>query len=72
MLAFTAFLEKTWFLWWIFAATVILRWFHTQSLDESADLLESSLPGNEQSQLLPADFSSRPLRPSGFQEGPRF
>jgi hypothetical protein len=22
-----SFIEKTWFLWWIFAALVILRWF---------------------------------------------
>ena len=22
------FFEKTWFLWWIFAIFVILRWFH--------------------------------------------
>ena len=22
------FLEKTWFLWWIFAVAAILRWFH--------------------------------------------
>jgi len=27
------FFEKTWFLWWIFAVVVILRWFHTQSAD---------------------------------------
>jgi len=27
------FFEKTWFLWWIFAVVVILRWFHTQSTD---------------------------------------
>jgi hypothetical protein len=25
------FLEKTWFVWWTFAALVILRWFHVIS-----------------------------------------
>jgi len=31
------FFEKTWFLWWIFAVVVILRWFHTQSEDGAFD-----------------------------------
>ena len=26
-----AFMEKTWFLWWILATLVILRWFHLLS-----------------------------------------
>ena len=32
------FMEKTWFLWWIFATWVILRWFHLFSsrIDDSA------------------------------------
>lgn len=27
------FMEKTWFLWWMFAVVVILRWFHVSSVD---------------------------------------
>jgi hypothetical protein len=27
------FIEKTWFLWWIFAVIVILRWFSAASVD---------------------------------------
>jgi len=39
-----SFFEKTWFLWWMFAVLIILRWFHTQSADiafeEAADASE--------------------------------
>jgi len=34
------FLDKTWFVWWIFASLVILRWFHissTQALEAEPD-----------------------------------
>ncbi|MGA2019061.1 MAG: hypothetical protein ABSH02_00620 [Candidatus Sulfotelmatobacter sp.] len=40
------FLQKTWFLWWIVADLVILRWFHLFSSSahemalEAADLVE--------------------------------
>jgi hypothetical protein len=27
------FIEKTWFLWWMFVIVVILRWFHVCSGD---------------------------------------
>ena len=26
------FIESTWFLWWVFAVIVILRWFHVLSV----------------------------------------
>ena len=28
-----AFFEQTWFLWWVAALVVILRWFHVASAD---------------------------------------
>ena len=34
-----AFLQKTWFLWWILATQLILRWFHlfsSRTDDEAA------------------------------------
>jgi hypothetical protein len=33
----TLFIEKTWFLWWIFAVVFILRWFHVSSVDIDAE-----------------------------------
>jgi hypothetical protein len=51
------FVAKTWFLWWIFAALVILRWFHLFSLD-SEDTLHASASDKEQA----AASASTPLR----------
>jgi hypothetical protein len=33
-----AFLEQTWFLWWILAALAILRWFHNVAADGAEDV----------------------------------
>jgi hypothetical protein len=38
----TLFIEKTWFLWWMFAVVLILRWFHVSALDIDAE--EESRP----------------------------
>jgi hypothetical protein len=34
-----SFLEYTWFLWWIFAVIIVLRWFHTVRVDRDDDLI---------------------------------
>jgi hypothetical protein len=31
------FIEKTWFLWWVFASLVILRWFHVVRSSETTE-----------------------------------
>jgi hypothetical protein len=33
-----AFLGQTWFVWWLFAVIVILRWFRNISADVSEDV----------------------------------
>lgn len=35
------FLEKIWFLWWILATLIILRWFHLFSSKEDEAVLEA-------------------------------
>jgi hypothetical protein len=32
-----AFIEQTWFLWWILATLIILRWFHLFSSNAEGD-----------------------------------
>jgi len=40
-----AFMEETWFLWWIVAVIVILRWFHVSlSGSEAVDVTVSAEP----------------------------
>lgn len=34
------FMTKTWFLWWIFAVVVIVRWFHVLSTDAAIEPLD--------------------------------
>lgn len=47
------FLEKTWFVWWTFAALVILRWFHviSSSRDPEGELQGGERDGSGSSQL---------------------
>jgi len=33
----TLFIEKTWFIWWVFAVVLILRWFHVASVGIDAE-----------------------------------
>jgi hypothetical protein len=33
----TLFIEKTWFVWWMFAIVLILRWFHVSAVDIDAE-----------------------------------
>jgi hypothetical protein len=37
---FIEFIEKTWFLWWIGATVVILRWFHLVSSETGDSTIE--------------------------------
>jgi hypothetical protein len=43
------FIEKTWFLWWIFAIMIILRWFSAASVDPHLDAALEEFPRNRQS-----------------------
>lgn len=43
------FLQKTWFLWWILASILILRWFHLFSSSTHERALEAIDSAKEQS-----------------------
>jgi hypothetical protein len=32
------FFEKTWFVWWVFANLLVLRWFHVAHWNETIEL----------------------------------
>jgi hypothetical protein len=36
-----AFFEQTWFIWWIFAVLVTLRWLHIASVNGTPDEVDS-------------------------------
>jgi hypothetical protein len=38
----TLFIEKTWYLWWMFAVVLILRWFHVSAVN--IDVEEENRP----------------------------
>ena len=42
------FIQKTWFLWWILASVVILRWFHLLSSRTYESALEAADSGEEE------------------------
>jgi hypothetical protein len=42
------FIQKTWFLWWILASVVILRWFHLFSSSTHETALEAVDSGEEE------------------------
>jgi hypothetical protein len=42
------FLQKTWFLWWVLATLVILRWFHLFSFRPDEMETEAADSGEEQ------------------------
>ena len=44
-----AFIEKTWFFWWIVAVLVILRWFHIFSSRTDERAYEASDSGSRNS-----------------------
>ena len=41
------FIQKTWFLWWILAALIILRWFHLFSVRMEDEAREAPDAGEE-------------------------
>jgi hypothetical protein len=41
------FFQKTWFLWWILAALIILRWFHLFSVRMEDEAREAPDAGEE-------------------------
>jgi hypothetical protein len=43
------FMEKTWFLWSIFATIVLLRWFHVSSFHREESALDPSDSDDRQS-----------------------
>lgn len=53
------FIEKTWFLWWIFATLAILRWLHVMSSHTAQKAPEVSAPADLEA---PADFGRGPSR----------
>jgi hypothetical protein len=52
------FMEKTWFMWWMFAIVVIVRWFHALPWDTESEALQSPVSKEEQVSLDPGEFAS--------------
>jgi hypothetical protein len=57
-----AFMEKTWFLWWMFAIVVIVRWFHALPPDTQPEALDAPLSAHEPCGLDSGEFASRSTR----------
>jgi hypothetical protein len=58
------FLQKTWYLWWILATLIILRWFHLFTSDkEDEEALEAARSAEEKasavSKQIPPATTSR-------------
>ena len=60
-----SFIEKTWYMWWMLAVLVILRWFQLFSSEAGGDHVVSS-PNDEQV----AAAASLPLPSGGVSHGP--
>jgi hypothetical protein len=58
------FIEKTWFLWWVLANLLVLRWFHLFS-SASQESLDAS--NEEPQRFLRARFSSDGQPVDGFE-----
>jgi hypothetical protein len=54
-----AFMAKTWFLWWMFAIVVILRWFHALPLNTQSDALDEPRSLRERGIHDAGDFTAR-------------
>jgi hypothetical protein len=46
-----AFIERTWFFWWMVAVLVILRWFHLFSSETDERVLDASDSGTRGSSV---------------------
>jgi hypothetical protein len=53
-----AFMEKTWFLWWVFAIVVIVRWFHALPLDTQSEAPYEPRSTRDRDGLDAGEFSS--------------
>jgi len=42
------FIEKTWFLWWMLAIIIVLRWFHVASANPKVEGLDALAPEEEE------------------------
>jgi hypothetical protein len=56
------FIERTWFLWWILAILVILRWFHLFSSGTEDSAIEVCLPKEGQAGTAPEQTPSATAR----------
>jgi hypothetical protein len=65
VISFISFIEKSWFLWWIFATLAILRWLHVISCHTEQEGLELPRP-DEQASPDSAGRSSRGRKPPRF------
>ena len=54
----TEFFEKTWFVWWVFACVVILRWFHV--ISSSHDIAVEADPGHGEDSASPNSVPQAP------------
>jgi hypothetical protein len=62
------FLQKTWFLWWIFATLVVLRWFHLFSSHIHEKVLEATASAKEEASTTSKQIPSGTATP-GFLGG---
>jgi hypothetical protein len=53
------FFEKTWFLWWMFAVVIILRWFHVLWAGADIDVLEEVNSYRDESRIGSEQLASR-------------
>lgn len=53
------FLQQAWFLWWILAAVIVLRWFHLFSYRSDDRDLEARRPGETEASAASKQGSSR-------------
>jgi hypothetical protein len=53
-----AFMEKTWFLWWMFTIVVIVRWFHALPLDTQSETPDEPRSTRERGGLDGGEFTS--------------
>ena len=53
-----AFMEKTWFLWWMFAIVVIVRWFHALPLDTPSEAPDEPRSTRERGGLDAGEFTA--------------
>jgi hypothetical protein len=53
-----ALFAKTWFLWWLLASVVILRWFHAVAVADPSDT-QDPLKRDKHEHTIPGPLASR-------------